>query len=77
METQSGGGSRLASILAVQGASNAIHGARNDAERVFRHRLYRLFRIERELLADLHESKIPLPGLPGRGLCRRGLFEGT
>ena len=44
------GGSRLASILAVQGVSNAVHGAQNDAERVFRHGLYRIFRIERELL---------------------------
>ena len=56
MATKSCGGSRFASILAVQVMSNAINGARNGAERAFRHRSYRSFRIERELLQLPPES---------------------
>ena len=59
METKSGGVSRLALMLAVQVVSNATHGARINSERAFRRRLYRFFRIERELLVEQAYRRVP------------------
>jgi hypothetical protein len=48
--------SSLPSMLAVSATSNTTDGSSSGPERTFRHRSYRIFRIERELLSGRHQS---------------------